>query len=250
MREYLFACGCPRSGTTALWRVLASHPAVVMGNERFILKSSADNYELRPELYEFDRFFEYREGDTHFPDLTGARRGEQYRKLREKTDTARYRGDKIPFLYRHYDQFFNDFSSARVVFIFRNIFDVASSYKARFDDVGDSWSAKVEDAIADWNHSLNASLRIFEARQNSILFIEYESLFFDTDDINQKKNRILEFLGLADAMDFRGAIKNESTYSQRLDNTRPSLLSTAEKRAIMHGADFGAYQQVLEVSSH
>ena len=33
--QYLFVTGCPRSGTTALVELLASHYAIVIGMERY-----------------------------------------------------------------------------------------------------------------------------------------------------------------------------------------------------------------------
>lgn len=37
-KKFLFVCGCPRSGTSYLHALLAQHPAIALGLERFNLR--------------------------------------------------------------------------------------------------------------------------------------------------------------------------------------------------------------------
>ncbi|MEO0438570.1 MAG: sulfotransferase [Pseudomonadota bacterium] len=243
--KYLFVCGCPRSGTTALWRLMVSHPAIVLGIERFIFPATAKPFALDPSFYRKDRFFRYQAGDTHFPDLTGARRGDHYRKMKSRFSDASYVGDKIPTLYRNYDGLFQKFPGAKVIFVFRNIFDVASSYKTRLLDETDTWNRGVSESISDWNQSLDFTLKTQLKSPEQILAIEYESLFFGRQQMQHSARIILDYLGLDSAMDFRASLKNEITYSERLDEKRQVQLTSREKRQIMHNADFESYRKLL-----
>ena len=70
--KYCFVFGCPRSGTTAVARLLQAHPRVVIGMERykFLLSRRRDRGTFGPTLFERERFFDFRAGDTNVnPDL-------------------------------------------------------------------------------------------------------------------------------------------------------------------------------------
>jgi Sulfotransferase family len=70
--KYCFVFGCPRSGTTAVVRLLQAHPRVVIGMERhkFLLSRRRDRAKFGPALFEPERFFDFRPGDTNVnPDL-------------------------------------------------------------------------------------------------------------------------------------------------------------------------------------
>ena len=67
-RSFLFVCGFPRSGTTALWRLLNSDKRLALGVERFGTKFSSREF-LTPELFETERFFDAQSVDTFYSDL-------------------------------------------------------------------------------------------------------------------------------------------------------------------------------------
>lgn len=52
--NYVFICGCPRSGTSAMTQLLSAHSQIVIGIERF--KYINKNL-LRPEMFRKDYFF-------------------------------------------------------------------------------------------------------------------------------------------------------------------------------------------------
>jgi len=64
---YLFIC--KRSGTSVLWQIISSHNNIVLGLERYIHKSTKQNFSLEKSLFEKERFFEIQESDTHFSSL-------------------------------------------------------------------------------------------------------------------------------------------------------------------------------------
>ena len=90
-KQFLFVCGCPRSGTTALMSFLCKHPDIALGIERFQMR--ARRHELRPSDFEPTRFFDVRPGNTWYTSL------EQfpwhYDAMRPKYAPAKYVGDKI-----------------------------------------------------------------------------------------------------------------------------------------------------------
>jgi hypothetical protein len=133
--RYLFVMGCPRSGTTALRTLLNGHQAIALGEERYGTRCNRAEF-LDPSLFEGDRFFRLSEGDTFYTDLEGAI--PEFGALKSRYGGAKYRGDKILFLYRYLPQLLDTFQErARAVVIFRNIFDVADSYNRRADNPAD-----------------------------------------------------------------------------------------------------------------
>ena len=78
--DFLFATGCPRSGNTALTRLLNAHDEIVMGSERYkYLLYEGRFWELTPELYAPPRYFDFRETDTNItPEVQDGRFARQY----------------------------------------------------------------------------------------------------------------------------------------------------------------------------
>lgn len=150
LESLLFLCGCPRSGTTAFWRLLVGDSRIRMGVERYGNRFYTREF-LNPEMFEKDRFFSLQEGDTFYPDLVEF--NPYYERAKSGYEDATYFGDKIPKLYEYFDRMKETFPGCKLVFIFRNIFDVAASYKARQLDENDNWSMGVSDAISDWNNA-------------------------------------------------------------------------------------------------
>jgi len=121
-------------------------------------------------------------------------------------------GDKIPRLYRDYDMLFTNFPNCKVIFIYRNLFDVADSWDRRVEG-GVHWSAKRDwrAAIKEWNYSLRSTVGFLG--KNSILPISYEDLFFGTGEVD----RLKEFLK-TDIPDPVGKNANKERYSDPFRN--------------------------------
>lgn len=238
-RKHLFIIGCPRSGTTALANLLAQHPDVVMGIERYGHRAFPGSFSLSPDLFEHDRFISFNDGDTFYSSFDFASRA--YLNVPEKFATAKYVGDKIPTLYRTLDRLFDAFPGPLIVlFIFRNIFDVAASYKLRLLDPSDDWKKGVEDAVKDWTQALAA----FKAhsRHPSVIPLVYEDLFTDPSPIEA----LLSALGLDVDASFEPVINGLLSRSASLESQRKRDLTSAEVQYICLNAPFGAYRTVVD----
>jgi len=156
--------------------MFAQHPKVMMGIERYGHRAFPSDFSLSPELFEYERFIDFRTSDTFYDGPAFAPAA--YSGMEQKFRNARWVGDKIPTLFRTLPKLFDSFPvEARVLFIFRNIFDVAASYKARKNNDSDNWSKGVPDAIADWTDAIR-SFRTSH-HQDKIIPIIYEDLFSD-----------------------------------------------------------------------
>ena len=242
-RPYLFVCGCPRSGTTALTRLLAAHESIALGIERFGHLVSPKNFKLTPNHFEKERFFDVRRGDTFYKSLDDVAGGNYYKELAEKYDDCAWVGDKRPDLYQCYPQLHSAFPDAVVLFIFRNIFDVAQSYKVRAHDIEDDWpeTMGVMSAISDWNDSLNMTLA---AQQTMTIYcIQYERLFAGEDlDIAP----IFKPLGISNVKRPQNFFDNRlKLRAQVLEAERGAILTSDEKRDIATHADFAAYRELM-----
>lgn len=173
----LFIAGCPRSGTTALTRLVNLHPDVVVGLERF-KGLYGKRRDFTPELFTRERFFDYREGDTNFLPATSAEATTFYGKADEKFDEAKFVGDKYPQFFRHYDQLFKNFPDAHVIFIFRDPQFVAQSWQRRSED-STRWPAENDGrkAVGYWNDALAYTLAYKGIKRDSFTFVEYEEFF-------------------------------------------------------------------------
>lgn len=153
-------CGLGRSGTTALARVLAAHPRVVLGIERYKRLWPADRIgELGPAHFTRERFFDFSDDLTNLTPQSSGVWAAHYARMAERFATARYVGDKItklPLLALH-----AAFPDARFVCIVREAAQTAYSWQARAEDEADlGWPGDhdAERAVRRWNKSLRLLL--------------------------------------------------------------------------------------------
>lgn len=243
MKKHLFICGCPRSGTTALWRLLKTHRSIAVGVERFNNLVVPD-FTLTKDCFENDRFFDYHQGDSHWKNLELGAQKIYYTNLKKRYNTCAYTGDKIPKLYEKYEQLFQEFPEVKIVFIVRNIFDVAQSYKVRFENEDDAWSASFDKSITDWNFSLSQTAQFLDLYPDQFICLEYEQVFYTQSDFNQ----VLIKLDLQASDEMLLNLSKERKRALELDDKKVLNLSTLEKRKIMHKADFKTYTDILKVS--
>lgn len=179
MRRKLFVGGCPRSGTSALWRLLSSHPSIAIGLERYIDRVIPE-FQLGESYFDKERFFTLEEGDTHFPDLENGRPGKYYKELKDRYDDCQLFGDKIPMLSKRYSEIFSTFPNAAVLYIFRDIHDVTNSYDLRFNGnhaFEVKWEKDWQQAISDWNFSLSETLKYIN-KGYRIIFVNYRDIYY------------------------------------------------------------------------
>jgi hypothetical protein len=239
-KKYLFITGCPRSGTSALWRIITSHPKIMLGMERF--SGQMVNHELSPELYREERFYNIMHGDTSVGDSHLYLPAPEMRHSVYKQIV--YIGDKLPYLYLFLDTLAEKFSGAKVVFINRNIFDLATSYNARAEDSNDlSWNRDMrsEKAIRHWTDALTKLQSIPSGVD--LACVNYESIFYQNSNIKP----IFDFLGLDFSSEVVQAHQEVINNSKNLENIRRERkLSSNEIFNICTSAPFELYRQIAK----
>jgi hypothetical protein len=183
--RYLFVCGCPRSGTTALTKVFNWHPDVLLGMERYAILFRRTPHAMKRELFTVERFLDIREGDCGYKsfDQRVAYSNSPMGNIRqEEIRTASVVGDKITQLYKNFDVFEGaewEGAEVTIVQIIRNIFNVARSYEARLKDPKDTWRFNYMDGIKEWTDAISYGLQAAEAKgsRTRFLVVGYENLF-------------------------------------------------------------------------
>ena len=233
-KQILFMGGCPRSGTTALWQLLSSHPEIFLGNERYI--HAFMRKENPAEFFGKDRFLDLRERDTH-----AAVRGQfgRYADPSAKYDAARIVGDKLPPIYSFYDQIWSAFPEARILYIVRNPLSVAESYEVRLKDENDDWKHSYQTAINDWNESVTRTKQEIDSGR-PITVVAYERLFASRDAIAQ----VFRALGVEPGLAPEAAVVEALTGFQRLSG-KQGPRNEEIRFAISEKARFQPYRQLL-----
>ena len=233
--KHLFICGCPRSGTTALWQVISAHEHIAIGVERYLDKVYP-NFSLTQRDFLKERFFNFSEAGT------GAQFADHphYVALEKRYLRAIYFGDKVPFLYVNFNAFFKSFPNAYVLFIIRNIYDVAQSYKVRLENEEDPWDRGVINAVEDWNLAIVNSLDALEAKKR-LLIVEYERFFYDDASLEKLMNKI----GLKISQAVSRKYQNMMILANRYESKRENTLSSEEKLHIQKEMDYYNYKKLL-----
>lgn len=118
-KNYLFAIGNARSGTTALGELLNFSDDICLGIERYSLK---DN--VSASSFTKTSFFDSQNKNYLV-------RPYFYQQIEAKFECARYIGDKRPRFVKSWRNTWLNLPNAKIVYIFRNIYDVACSYNLR-----------------------------------------------------------------------------------------------------------------------
>jgi len=242
-RKHLFICGCPRSGTTALWSLMVAHPAIALGVERYILLCYQKN-KISPVLFDKSKFFDLQPGETFYSDLFSF--NPYYRTIEKRFENALWVGDKAPTLYLDYNGVEHNFENAHILFISRNIIDVAGSYQKRATDKTDgSWNASRDyrRAVSDWNESLKLTLEFFNTggRRTTIHVISYEELFLEEADLRP----LFETLELDVTSSVRDEYRRLLGRSAQLDAARGDALNSSQRCYITTHASFGLWRHLL-----
>ena len=195
MPDLLFLAGLGRSGTTALLEVVAAHPQVALGVERYKRLYPRDGEPVTTALFEQERFFDFSDGLTNLTPDEAPEWAPHYAAMRAKWSSARYVGDKMVAI--RMQHVWATVPDARFVCIVRDLEPVAASWEARAHDPEDrGWSAEQDatKAVAGWNRSLRRVRRAVRQRPDHVVVVEYDRFFGDPS--GAALDRVLAWLAL------------------------------------------------------
>ena len=246
-KNYLFITGCPRSGTSALSLLMGAHPKIAMGVERFH-NYVVPEFTLTEDFFEEDRFFDFQAEDSHINLEAQPRIKLNYERLKNRYNDCSYYGDKIPYLYKKYPELLTNFNKQgqlKILFIVRNILDVANSYNVRFEDQNLKWRRDVEKSVKDWNASLNRTMRLLD-KFNALYMVEYEDLYGEHS--HKTLQGIMDFLELDMAPELVGYYDKQIEKSKALEEKRSNnyTLNSFHKRYIIKHARTQLYGRLLD----
>ena len=224
--------------------LLRSHPRVAMGRERYAQRFKFLG-EFGPDLFERDRFCNRLEaGDTHHRSLQP-----YYADLVGRFHRCTHVGDKIPKLYENYTLVEQHYPECKIVFMVRNVFDVAQSFQVRAMRAAESgepvpwgrWppTRDYTQAVVEWNESLHRTLRVMDSLD--LVVVEHEQLYVEPVLLP----RLYSFLKLDIVASVREFWDRARRQRDRLEAERVITLGSEEKRHIARFADFGSYREVL-----
>lgn len=242
--DYLFITGCARSGTSVMANLLRSHPEIAMGRERFSFRYSGKR-DFPSCLFEKERFCrQLLPGDSHHERLDA-----YYEELHARIDQCAYRGDKIPEMACAYAPLLAAYDRPKVIYMLRNIFDVASSFKLRASrarenkmTAGWPWDRGSAAAVAEWSLSLRNTLEVLDRIQ--VHFVVYERLFESAVEIDT----LFGFLNLQITEPVNSMHEGMMGKYRELELAREVSLTSPEKLHIMQSADFESYRRALRVA--
>ena len=243
--ETLFLAGVARSGTTAMRRVLQSHPDVALGMERYKKLWGDEIDRLTPAMFDRDRFFDYSDGHTNVtPELAWAR--PHLDELDAKWDTARYHGDKMTAI--RAQRMWVNLPDARFVFIVRDVAEVASSWQRRATDDADlGWrpGADAVAAVKGSNKGLHRVLVAATRRPRQAVVVEHSRFFGDPE--GAALAGVMDFLGLDPAPVAASWQAEHRTYVDSVAGRNRTLPPEAAAFVAEH-ADHATWERVVALS--
>ena len=229
-RRVLIVGGCPRSGTTALTRLLNAHPRVLIGDERYYWRF--EHRQVSPDLFARDRFLDVRRSDRHWAE---GRAPWPPGDPAARFEAASHIGDKFPRLADVADHLAAMLPDAQLVWIVRNPLSVAESYEARRADDADAWHFGLDRALDDWNQGVGGALR-----HPGALVLSYERLFVGGGDLG----RLFSALDLDPAPALPAAARILAEGRARL--ARAGARCEATRFEVARRADWPAFRAATE----
>lgn len=230
MKEKLFIAGCARSGTSALVHLLAGSPEILIGSERYGHLVNPKNFKLTNAHFMKERFYNLEPEDTFYENLLDFHKFDK--NFATKYEHAKWIGDKRPDLYESYDQIFSEFPNAKMIFIYRDINEVASSYQGRIQE-GKNWPASknFEAAVKEWNRSIYLTKLALE-KGYDINVVDYHSIFSTDLDLSD----LFNLFDVKIDEELKCHIRSIRKRSNDLSKTRKLLLSESELEYIKANA--------------
>lgn len=183
--KYLFVMGCPRSGTTAMVHLLNADERIFVGMERYKYIQT----KITPNHFAPKVLMAPKKSETN---LLGVN---HFRYFQEKWDSGnlRFIGDKVPGYFRQIPYLRDTFPGAQMVFLLRDLEEVANSFNARAKNPEDIWPRENDyrKAVSYWNSSILHLKQSYD--KNDSFIAPYEKLF--SGDLNHLES-LYRFLDL------------------------------------------------------
>lgn len=186
--RYLFVVGCSRTGTTALGDILNQDERILLGIERF----KKVGKEISPAHFQREHFFAINERET---DVFERVKDTDRFKQRWDSGTVEYVGDKNPAFFRVLRRLADQFEDVKIVFMFRDLLPVASSFNVKAYNPKSRWpqDGDYRAAILQWHESMRC-LQEFEISEGRVRVfpLEYEKFYSGCMDYFQALYNYLE----------------------------------------------------------
>ena len=248
-RNYLFVCGCPRSGTTALMRLLNAHSGIVLGVERYKKYAKKENLKyLTKDVFESEYFFDIKPQQTNLNSSHKAWEREWkklYQDMEPKFNQSTLLvGDKYPHYFLFYKEINKKFDHPKWIFMIRDVYQVALSYNARASNSKDKWSKErnYTAAVFDWNDSIRRTWDFLELGAKNIFLCEYSKIFsYDVKYLEA----MLDFLEVGSDRrieDFYGKMTKD--WKTRLSKRK--TLESEQEEYVRRNSDWATYDTLMQ----
>lgn len=251
-KGFVFICGNPRSGTTALGDLLNKDHRLIIGNERYRRVRKG----LGPEHFTRERFFEPTPHETSFLPARLIPEGvkgysiwpEDEAELRRKWNSPdlAYVGDKAPFYIRQLPHLRDAFPGCKLVVLLRDPVSVADSYVRRAENPDDHWPSENDHTVAieHWNQSiedLNNYLVRFGLQD--LFIVDYQTFYSGDRTYLRSLYRFLEL----DTSQFVERQFVEATRDSDRRSARQLHLSPDDEMAVRTQANWAGYQRLEQL---
>lgn len=196
---------------------------------------------LTPDLFEKARFLQdYHADDGHQKKLLPL-----YATLEKRYDNCTHIGDKIPNLFLHLDVIAQDFPDAKIMFLLRDIKDVANSHEARrtrtLNNPKSKWPLwrDARNAVKEWNEGLQAMINLGDKLDHYI--VDYDRLY--TDDI--LLDEVANFLDIEPTQAMLSYWRDAATSRVEIDKKPRTNLTPDQLAYIEDNANLTAYRHLL-----
>lgn len=235
-KDFLFVSGTPRSGTTALGRILSLSDNIALQMERF-----NHNGGYHPALFNVSEvkglgWEKYRYKEYSY-------------KAFDKLPNALYTGDKRPNFLFSWNITKRNFlpHNIKIIHIIRDIEDIACSYNKRASDPNDKWpiSRNYKASVYEANRNNKLALQVLSDPlwKDSIKVITYKNCFINSFSIRN----MFEWLNIEVDEKLEEKITHFLQKSAEVLNKDRSL-PPAHEAYLRRRFDFKTYQQLEKIS--
>ncbi len=220
----VFIVGMPRSGTTLVEQILASHELVFGGDELTWIGDIAMALGRSHSVSE-----PFPESARHLTDKSSAQLAERYlRQLDSLSTHARYVTDKLPGNFLYLGVIASLFPNAKIIHCRRNPMDVCLSIYFQWFTDGHEYAYDLSDIALQFHEYRRLMTHWHEVLPIEILAIDYESV---VDEQEETSRKLIEFVGLPwqeQMLNFEKAARSVQTASNW--QVRQPIYTTAKRR--------------------